>query len=341
MKPSKRYAKKRQTMNKVALLSANARKELFSETASQMGVRPAIVEKDFWVAWTLDKIFSDATLREILMFKGGTSLSKVFGLIGRFSEDIDLILDWREVTDEDPMTDKSSKNKQVKFNEKVNREALQYIEMNLLPAISKIISPLCNCTIDAENPFNIKVSYPAAFDDAYLRPEILLEIGPLASWLPSGTYEIESYAAKYFPAVFEKSKCRVKAIAAKRTFWEKATILHQEANRNEGKPLPSRYSRHYYDLAMMATSPVKNEALKDLELLDKVVAFKRKFYPAAWAKFEEAKPGSLKLVPPSYRMNALKKDYRAMEHMIFDKPLSFDAIIEILKALEDEINSHQ
>lgn len=85
-------------MDKVAALSTEERKELFAETAALMQTTEAIVEKDFWVVWTLDKIFSDDRINKVLMFKGGTSLSKVFDLIGRFSEDIDLILDWREVT---------------------------------------------------------------------------------------------------------------------------------------------------------------------------------------------------------------------------------------------------
>jgi len=82
-------------MDKIAGLSITERSELFSETAAQRGMTPAIVEKDFWVTWTLDKLFSHPDLSRILMFKGGTSLSKVFGLIERFSEDVDLILDWR------------------------------------------------------------------------------------------------------------------------------------------------------------------------------------------------------------------------------------------------------
>ena len=325
-------------MDSVANLPDNERSELFLESANLMGVRAAIVEKDFWVVWVLDKIFSDEKLRKILMFKGGTSLSKVFDLIGRFSEDIDLILDWREVTKEDPQIDRGSKNRQDKFNKRINKEAVVYIKNEMLPAVSKIVSPLCRCEIDSDNPYNIKVTYPSAFKDGYLRSEILLEIGPLASWLPFGSFEIKPYAARYFPDIFKRAKCKVNAIEAKRTFWEKATILHQEANRSLDKPLPPRYSRHYYDLAVMAKGRVKKEALADTKLLEQVVSFKQKFYPASWAKFEEAKPGSFKLLPPNERINDLKKDYRAMEHMIFDKALTFDEIIEKLKNLEYEIN---
>ncbi|NKQ40968.1 MAG: nucleotidyl transferase AbiEii/AbiGii toxin family protein [Sulfurovum sp.] len=326
-------------MDKVACLAESERRKLFTETARQMNTTPAIIEKDFWVVWTLEKIFADDRLNKILMFKGGTSLSKVFDLIGRFSEDIDLILDWREVTKENPEAQRASKSKQVKFNEQVNEDAKKYIGEVLLPIVSEIVAPFCYCTIDEKDAYNINITYTASFDDAYLRPKILLEIGPLASWLPSDSFEISAYAAQKFPHLFEKTRCKVNAIVAKRTFWEKATILHQEFHRVAGKALPPRYSRHYYDLAIMAKASVKEEALADRELLKQVVAFKKKFYPAAWAKFDEATPGTLKLFPEVYRIDALAKDYKAMEHMIFDKHLSFEDIMETLQVLEDEINA--
>jgi len=81
-------------MHKIAQLPEAKRTELFRETAAQKGMTPAIAEKDFWVTFVLERIFSDEKLSSILIFKGGTSLSKVYGVIERFSEDIDLILDW-------------------------------------------------------------------------------------------------------------------------------------------------------------------------------------------------------------------------------------------------------
>lgn len=324
-------------MNKIANLPKQQRSELFSETATLMNTTNSIVEKDFWVVWTLNKIFSDDRLNKILMFKGGTSLSKVFNLIGRFSEDIDLILDWRLISKVNPLSEQESKNKQVKFNEQINENAKVFIKDQLLPIFSQILSPLCTCSI-AEDGFSINVRYPNAFDDSYLRPEILLEIGPLASWLPSDSFEISSFAAQKFPQVFEKANTTVNTIVAKRTFWEKATILHHEANRPVDSAMPTRYSRHYYDLAMMAKNEVKEEALADLELLKNVVDFKQKFYPRNWAKYEEAVPRTLKLLPPEFRLDSLEKDYKAMQNMIFDKYISFDEIIGILENLEKEIN---
>lgn len=325
-------------MNKIALLATERRNELFRETARMMHTTEAIVEKDFWVVWTLDKIFADAHLGKILKFKGGTSLSKVYDLIGRFSEDIDLILDWREVISDDPYKERS-KNKQNEFNDNTNESAQIYIREELLPSILQLLAPVCTCAIDADDPHSINIIYPSAFQDIYLRPQILLEIGPLASWTPSDIFEISSFAAQKFSEVFEQPSCRVDTILAERTFWEKATILHQEANRTTDKPLPSRHARHYYDLAMMARSSVKAKAFERLDLLEAVVQFKQRFYPSAWAKYEEAKIGTFKLLPPEFRYAELRKDYTAMQNMIFEKHLSFEEIFETLEALEYEINN--
>ena len=140
------------------------------------------------------------------------------------------------------------------------------------------------------------ITYPAAFSDDYFRSEVRLEIGPLASWLPYEDRGIRCYAAEFSPDVFEQRECAVRVIKAERTFWEKATILHHEAHRPEGNAQPPRYSRHYYDLAKMTQSPVKEQALADPGLLASVVAFKHRFYPRGWARYDLAKPSTLMLV---------------------------------------------
>lgn len=327
----------RTLMDTIVKLSPEQRSELFRETAARKGVTNAIAEKDFWVTWVLSKIFSDPLLSKLMIFKGGTSLSKAFHLIERFSEDIDLILDWRTVTNTDPR-EKKTKTAQDKLNKEINAKAATYIQNELLPVIESALAPYCTCSPDEQDGLIINVQYPSSFDDPYLRPEILLEIGPLASWMPYGEYPVQSFAAEEFPALFTNPICNVKAIVAERTFWEKATILHQEANRPLDKAMLPRYSRHYYDLAMMAQSNTKEAALRDLDLLETVVAFKQQFYSSAWANYESAKIGSLKLVPPEERISELSKDYDAMRSMIFGIYPSLDKIIIILQALEAEIN---
>ncbi len=311
----------------------------FQQVADRMGLDPSAVEKDFWVVWTLDKLFRSPLLRDKIIFKGGTSLSKVFGLIHRFSEDIDLILDWNEVLKEYPNLERS-KNKQDKFNKSVAVLSRDYIATVFLPEVVRVLDGVCSAEVEEGAPDVINIRYPSNFESGYLRPEIRLEIGPLALWVPNSQYEIRSYVAETFPAAFDKPSCHVMAIKAERTFWEKATILHAEAFRPESKPLPLRYSRHYYDLAMMAADRrVKKSAFDDLDLLSTVVDFKTKFYPAAWAHYDLAVPGSFKLIPTDDNIKNLANDYAQMQVMFFGDIPRFDDLMDSLQRLEMEINA--
>jgi hypothetical protein len=156
--------------------------------------------------------------------------------------------------------------------------------------------------------------------------------------VPRDRFIVRAFAAEEFPAVFAEPDVAVTSLLAKRTFWEKATILHAEFHRPAEKAMPDRYSRHYYDLAMLAQSPVRAEALADLALLDQVVLHKETFYPSGWARYDLARIGSLRLVPPEERRAALERDYRSMSVMIFGQPPPFGEIMEVLAALEQDIN---
>jgi len=330
-------------MNRVAKLSPAERNELFALTAERCGFGSvAVVEKDFWVCWTLKRLFEHPELSRLLIFKGGTSLSKVFGLIDRFSEDIDLILDWRAVTDENPMAQRS-KTKQEKLNEQVNESARAYIASDLFRMLDDVLGDYCSLEVNAgEKDLGhiVRVRYPETSAAGNLLPYIQLEIGPLGSWLPHSAHTVRSYVTEEFPDQFDDSVCPVRVIDAERTFWEKATILHHEANRPETSTVPPRYSRHYYDLFKMAEqTDLKNAALADMDLLQSVVEFKQKFYPRGWAKYDQAKPGTLKLIPPKRILDAMRKDYAAMQEMIFGSRPKFDEIIDGLRDLEREINS--
>ena len=123
-----------------------------------------------------------------------------------------------------------------------------------------------------------------------------------------------------------------------RTFWEKVTILHREAFRPEDRPFPSRYSRHYYDLYKMMKSPVKDNALADNDLLERVVRFKDKFYRCPWARYDLAKCGTMKLLPPDYNTAKLRSDYDHMQNMLFGEKPTFNEIMNAMTQLEAEIN---
>ena len=325
-------------MERIAAATEQERNDLFRETGARKNMSPAIVEKDFWVCWTLGRLFASPELAPRIMFKGGTSLSKVFGLIERFSEDIDLILDWGQLSSKDPYA-KRSKTKQDAYNKQIVEESRKYIAQHLLPEVRTLLGDLCTISDSEDEPDIIHVTYPVGFSDEYLRPEIRLEIGPLAQWTPNESYEVQPYAAEVFPDLFDQPQCRVQAVRAERTFWEKVTILHQEAHHPEGKPLPLRCSRHYYDVARMAMAAVKDAALADVSLLQAVAEFKMKFYPQNWARYDLAKPGTLQLIPPEHVLAEIRRDYAAMQLMIYGEALQFDGIIEILRKLENEINA--
>ena len=326
-------------MNKFVTLSDERRGLYFEQAADRLGLHPGSVEKDFWVVWVLDKLFQSTLLSNKIIFKGGTSLSKVFGLIERFSEDIDLILDWNLVVMDDPYLVRSN-TKQDRFNKAVPDLSRQYIAQTFLPEVQRLLRGICSAEIEDGAPDVINIKYPSNYKSDYLRPEIRLEIGPLAMWTPNERYEIRSYVAEVFPYVFDEPFCHVQAIKAERTFWEKATILHAEAFRPETKRLPVRYSRHYYDLVMMAADPdVKQAAFSDRNLLQTVVEFKTKFYPASWANYDLATPGTFKLLPPANTLKALADDYRQMQIMFFGDVPEFDDLVKALRGLEADINA--
>lgn len=335
-------------MNKVATMQRGDRADLFRETAARMRLPQVLIEKDFWVCWTLAQLFTIDSLRKVLLFKGGTSLSKVFNLISRFSEDIDLAVNYaplRFTGDRDPANE-MSKSRREKLLDEMTAECQTFIAGDFIGALRDRIKLVLgtrepwSLDVRAHDPNTVEFQYPAAFTESldYVTPAVLLELGTHAELIPSDRYRIQSFAAKEFPNVFTTPDLEVMAITAERTFWEKATILHVEHHRPADKQTPPRYSRHYYDLAQMARSNMTAKAVTDLELLRRVVAHKQKFYSSAWAKYELAIPPTFRLLPQAKRIDDLKTDYDAMRVMIFGDAPTFDDILAGLQSLECEIN---
>ena len=330
-------------MRRIAGIEAKEREALFRNTAAKMGVSEAVVEKDFWVCYMLDYLFHRCRWKDNLAFKGGTSLSKAYDLIKRFSEDIDLILDWRVLgySIDEPWEPRSN-TKQDAFNTEANKRAAAFLRNQFMPEISRDLtgelSLPVKCEIDPFDEQTIRFIYPNSFSDVAILQEIRLEIGALAAWTPAAEQTIIPYAAEYYGRVFEQSSTQILTVLPERTFWEKVTILHREAFRDEGRPLPTRYSRHYYDLYCMANSPFKDCALADADLLARVVAFKAKFYRCPWARYDLAKFGTMRLMPPEYNIVKLKEDYNHMQNMIFGEKPSFDEILDRIAELEHDIN---
>lgn len=331
-------------MKKVARLSDGDRRQLFRNTADKMGLHDAIVEKDFWVCFTLDYLFHRSKWKNSITFKGGTSLSKTFHLISRFSEDIDLVLDWRVLGyEKDEPWEKRSNTKQDVFIKEANKRMEGFLRETLCPTmradISHELGLKANIYIDEKDEQTIIFAYRNLFTNSATLQFIRLEIGALAAWTPAKKVQIKPYAGEYYPKVFEHEETSILTVAAERTFWEKATILHQEANRPNSLKMPQRYSRHYYDVYRMSMTPVKGKAFSQSDLLHKVVEFKMKFYPRTWAKLLEASPGTLRLVPPKYRYAELKSDYDNMKDMLYGDIPTFDTIMGAIENLEKEINT--
>lgn len=329
-------------MYRIAQLPASEREVLFRNTAARMGVNEAIVEKDFWVCLTLDYLFHRCFWKDSFAFKGGTSLSKAYGLIERFSEDIDLILDWRTLGygTMEPWEQRSN-TKQQQFNDAANEQTAKFLAEEFVPVfqqdMSKIIGESAIVSI-AEDKQTVQFEYPCSYQDQSILRAIRLEIGALAAWTPTQMATIRPYAAEQYKRVFTQPETEILTTSAARSFWEKVTILHQEANRPENLTMPARYSRHYYDLYRMALTQVKSEALSQPELLQRVAEFKMKFYPRKWAQYELAKPGTIKLMPPAHSEKTLRDDYASMRAMIYGSYPSYEEIMETLHALENEMN---
>lgn len=330
-------------MLNIARLNERDRRVLFLNTSDKLGMHPAIVEKDFWVCYTLDYLFHRNKYGNIFVFKGGTSLSKAYHVIDRFSEDIDLILDWRALhySDDESWKDRS-RTQQDKFNKQMNRLAADFIASKFAGSMQAGISGELNNDaqfyIDHDDPQVLNFAYPHIFVEQYLRPEVRLEIGPLAEWTPSHVQRIRSFAADEYERVFKNPDTDILTVDVERTFWEKATILHKVAHLPQGKSIPDRYARHYYDLYSMSQTPIKEAAFKRKDLLQRDVLFKEKFYYSKSAAYETATLNEIQLVPPERLISELQKDYDHMKVMIYGRIPELSSILKALSELENEIH---
>ena len=265
------------------------------------------------------------------------------GLIERFSEDIDLILDWRELGYgiNEPWETRSN-TKQQKFIDDSRDRLFKFLKMYFLPSfkngLEKELERELDVYIDKNDPGTVCFKYPAFFEDGSILKIIRLEIGALAAWTPAQKIYIRSYAADFYPSIFTVRETEVMTTTPERTFWEKATILHQESFRPENSIIPNRYSRHYYDLYCLAKSGVMKLAISRPELLNEVADFKSKFYPRNWARYDLARIGTIKLCPALHSIERLKKDYKEMANMIYGTKPSFEELMDFIQKLENEIN---
>jgi hypothetical protein len=332
--------------------SASEQALIIRETAARRGLLAVMVEKDFWVSWTLAVLFTHPEFGGQLVFKGGTSLSKVFGVIGRFSEDIDLSVSPAFLAiSEEVVEQAGSRNKRTERMQELEAACIKRVRDRFLPELERIArevlgerpdgSVWMEFQVDAttHSPvvlFRYPSNEPTGFE--YLGRFVKMEFGSLTDQRPVGTHAVQPWVAEEFPKQFADFRCELVALELERTFWEKATILHAEHHRDRAKPIRDHFSRHYSDMAALARHASVERALARDDLRQRVADWKSRFFAASWARYDLAKPGTFRLAPPEFRLTELEKDYRAMRVMFLAEPPSFDSIVATVRDLEHRIN---
>lgn len=326
------------------------RRRFFDEAQAQLGLRAASIEKDFWVCWTLRWLFNLTGCASHLTFKGGTSLSKAWKLIERFSEDIDVVLDRNFLGfggDKSPET-AASKTQRDKRLEALKLACQQRIRKSLKPELNERFQSslpkgstwrLLDDIADSDGQ-TLLFHYPSAYPEtAYIRPVVKIELGARSDTEPCATPTIQPYLTDAFPKLFSKSSFTVRAVTPERTFWEKAMLLHEESFRSSAGGPKARLARHYYDLWCLITKGVAGKAAADRELFSRVAAHRAIFFRRSKEAQASLRPGTLRLVPLPEQLAAWKQDYQSMrEDMFFGEVPPFDEILRVVGEFEKWFN---
>ena len=338
-------------MNEIHLhLLSKEERALFFRTAAEIMHMPfEIIEKDYWVVWVLERLFSLVKMKSHLTFKGGTSLSKAYGLIDRFSEDIDLSIEREFFGFQAPSDPENapSKKKQRAILDNLSQACSNYVQTEMLGDLKDAIGTKLGTTsdwrifCDLEDPDaqTLLFEYPSETSKAgYIRPLVKIEIGARSEHWPVSEHKIQSYAKEALKEKIHEPETWVRVLNAERTFWEKATILHQYAHLPEDKKLPPRISRHFYDFFRLLNSEIKGKALVETALLERVAIHKSIYFASSWANYGTARKKTLKLFPPSRILKELEKDYHLMEAMFFREVPDWELILKTIENFEKEFN---
>jgi hypothetical protein len=334
-------------MDKFLLLKDADKKVYFDVAAHGLGVTPQLIEKDFWVCWILRILFSLPASGSHLTFKGGTSLSKCYNVIKRFSEDVDVSIERTFLTSQgsiEPDMKQGTKENQRRLD-RLKQACQEKIADVIIPELEKktgsALSGIGKWEIkpDPDDPDNQTVlfTYPSVIENGksgYVQPVVKIELGARSDHWPVEVMSIKPYVSNAAGKVAIEG-ANVRVLGAERTFWEKATILHAI---NHGSKLRTRMSRHYYDVGEMVGSPIYGKAIQNIDLLIKVAEHKSLFFKDSKAHYGLAKPGTLRLVPLDEHLVQLNEDYQQMQEMFFEDPPPFESVLKKLKTTEEEIN---
>ena len=326
-------------------LKPQEQKEILQTAAAQLGRQAAVLEKDIWVCLVLQTLFSIPNAHP-MAFKGGTSLSKIYDIIDRFSEDVDITLDYREFDDDfDPFSPGVSKNKIRQFSNRLKAYVQTYANDVVVPAFEtaatgSLPTAQHDIRID-ETGEKIWFGYPSVVEsqDEYLKSEVLIELGGRNIINPNEQHEIRPDVAPLTDGL-EFPQATVTVLSPSRTFWEKATLIHVECNRGRLKESPDRLSRHWYDLTRLAQHDTGQSAINDRTLFEDVIRHKEVFYNTSYSKYDECLQGRLLLLPDDDSMPSLKADYGKMTAagMMYRAAPEFDEILEQIREIEAKVN---
>ena len=334
-------------------LPLEEKQSALSHVATQKGLPLVVVEKDLWVTVLLHILFGENGSKGIL-FKGGTSLSKGFNLIDRFSEDIDVTYSIETLKQhygefENPWN--YFEDSIEWSNKKLEKELLnlkkigqRYTDEILLKIVKDDLKKIVDLEFEvvSEGEMTLFIHYPKLLKDSeyggnYVKPVIKVEAGVRSARVPTITRDIDSF----FEQILGKSdSIKVEILRPDRTFWEKATILHAENSRNEPSRIEKRnhMSRHIYDLVKLYNSEYGKMAINNLGLLADVVRHKLTFYKDNRADYQNATPENIKIVPTPELNHNFKVDYEDMaKSMIIGNPPTYEELLGILRKIEEEI----
>jgi hypothetical protein len=339
----------------VLAASSQDRAGAFRTTAQRLGSTEQNIEKDFWVCWTLDALFNGRPAgAPRLLFKGGTSLSKGYGLIKRFSEDVDVAVsrDDLGVPTTPEKLEGMARASQTKKLKGIVSKCSEYIQGPLKTELTQQIADVVQRTrssverfyveADPDDPEALLLWYPkVTADDPYIRAAVKIESGAKSSFDPNTTKTVQPYVDDDFPDL-DLSVPNIVTVDPMRTFWDKVILVHGlRAHFLSQGVLPGgaeRVSRHYYDLHCLMNSKVGPAALKNTTLGESCLANARTFYDRTGLDLESAKRPWFALKPNAELEADLRTDYARMGPMIFGKPPPFGTILKTVADLQNRLN---
>ena len=319
-------------------LNEDDRRTILEQTSVRTGYVVQAVEKDWWVTIALEALFSLPFANQ-LSFKGGTSLSKCWGLINRFSEDIDIAINREFLGFPGELSNKQiRKGLRKKLCAYVRTDLKNIVENRLLEMgiprewFTVTVDETDNSTVDPES---IYVNFTPLFPVVdYLPASVKIEVSGRSMTEPVVTASIKTMVAEQFPAVpYADAAFNVSAVAQKRSFLEKTFLLHELLSQ-PGPINVDRRSRHLYDLEKMMDSQVETDALADTALYRDIIEHRRKFIGLGGFDYDTLQPATLNFIPSAEQASAWEADYMKMqENMIPKGSKSYSELIERLTAL--------